>query len=380
MMVDYKKHDKPSRRSTAAAADLPAPWAQFVTEFPTDESCVEELYRRDGGKLLTCHHCFQPLVHRKYGAREIECTYCHKTTRPMANTFFHGMRNPRAWLAILWFYEHGIVISGWKLHELSGIAQSSAANLLKKYATVIRNMLPEDGEIVPSELFSSVFTKRSRETPARKHPRAEEEELGVARDAGQANGSSTANGESSIDSESAATSLPSDGSCDDANPADMPPTDGPQLQSDATRAVYSALSQKPEHFDVLCAITELEAGPLSAALTMLELDELVERQVGDWYLRKAPKQSTNPIPTSATASLSQQTEARVSEIVDFITAAWDGISRKYLQNYVGVFWFLMGQSSRQPESLFDACLRSAPIAYRQIIGYVTPAMVKIGGT
>jgi addiction module HigA family antidote len=49
------------------------------------------------------------------------------------------------------------------------------------------------------------------------------------------------------------------------------------------KKVYKLLSEKPIHFDLLCERSGLNAGQLSATLTMLELAELVTRHAGDWY-------------------------------------------------------------------------------------------------
>jgi hypothetical protein len=81
-----------------------------------------------------------------------------------------------------------------------------------------------------------------------------------------------------------------------------------------------------------------------------------------------------------TATVSEQVAAKVSEVIDFITATWRGISRKYLQNYVGMFWFFIDKSSYSVGSLLDACLRFGPVRYEEMIDYVTPPRVQIGTT
>jgi len=53
------------------------------------------------------------------------------------------------------------------------------------------------------------------------------------------------------------------------------------------REVYDLISHERIHFDTLCEQTEMEAGELSATLTMLELAGLVSREAGDWYTRFA---------------------------------------------------------------------------------------------
>lgn len=49
------------------------------------------------------------------------------------------------------------------------------------------------------------------------------------------------------------------------------------------REVFELLSAEPVHFDVLCEKTGMQAGELSATLTMLELAGVISRLPGDWY-------------------------------------------------------------------------------------------------
>jgi DNA processing protein len=51
------------------------------------------------------------------------------------------------------------------------------------------------------------------------------------------------------------------------------------------REIYDLISTEPIHFDVLCEKSGMDAGEMSATLTMLELAGLILRETGDWYLR-----------------------------------------------------------------------------------------------
>jgi LSD1 subclass zinc finger protein len=375
--------DSQSRELNAQSIDLSALWQQFTSEFPTKESCIDELYRR-APELLVCHHCALPLVPSRSGARVIRCSSCHNDTWPTAGTFFNRMRSPRTWLAIFWFFDKGVpLIKGWKLHELSGIAPSSASDLLRKVTTVIRELLPEDSTVVSSEQFCRAFAKRSRETPARKHPRAEEDALRAAESHDQVTGSGETAEELPTLSQTAALPLlpPSEfsGNGDGIAPQAM---DEPKLEDDEQRKVYSVLCNQPVHFDLLCDQTGLPADTLSGTLTMLELDGWVERRGGDYYLRirKTEQHLNKGLQTGDSATVSEQVAAKVGEIIDFITATWGRISRKYLQNYVGMFWFFSDKGSCSVVSLLDACLQFGPVRDEQMINYVTPSMVKIGTT
>lgn len=51
------------------------------------------------------------------------------------------------------------------------------------------------------------------------------------------------------------------------------------------REVFESVSNEPVHFDYLCEKLGMQAGELSATLTMLELAGVIERLPGDWYSR-----------------------------------------------------------------------------------------------
>ncbi len=51
------------------------------------------------------------------------------------------------------------------------------------------------------------------------------------------------------------------------------------------KEVFELVTREPIHFDVLSQKLEMNAGELSATLTMLELAGMVERLPGDWYSR-----------------------------------------------------------------------------------------------
>lgn len=51
------------------------------------------------------------------------------------------------------------------------------------------------------------------------------------------------------------------------------------------KELYDLIELEPIHFDTLSDRTAMQAGELSASLTMLELAGLVSRLPGDWYER-----------------------------------------------------------------------------------------------
>ena len=357
--------DQSSPKSDTNTVDYSSLWKQFESEFPTVEHCIEELYRMAGEQLLKCKTCSKPVTDRKLGSRTIWCPYCRRMTWTCAGTFFERMQRPRAWLAIIWFFQRGIPINGWKLHQLSEIAPSSAAYLLKKFATVIRELIPQDSEQVSSALFSPLFAKRSRKTPAGKHPISEEDEFANCRLEDQA-ALSNFDGRFNLDTQGG---LETGGELE------------PEFDDEHARYVYSLLSHEPARFETLCSQTAFSAGQLSTSLTILELSGLAVRSSGDRYARANRKcLQRNTARTRGDVKSDETAGANINQIIDFIKSTWKGISRKYLQNYLGIFRFLNDKQQRSPESnsLVSACIKYGPIHHEHIIDYVTPPMVQLG--
>ena len=146
---------------------------QLDTQCPNDEDCIEALYKLVG--LLRCHQCHSTQLERDYGARTALCRSCGKNFWLTAGTFFHGMRSPRAWLAAILLMEQGVTISALALQKLGRTAYATALAIHHKVWAVVNSMMEEDYIEVPSSQFVPVIRRRSRETPARQHPIAEQE-------------------------------------------------------------------------------------------------------------------------------------------------------------------------------------------------------------
>ena len=223
-------------------------WARFEVEFPTESDSVEDLYRRALElNIIRCTSCESSDFQRVYGSREIICNNCGETKWFTAGTFFDGIRRVRAWLAAIWMKENGASLTSAKLHRLVGIAYSSAWHMLKKINKVLQEEMVE-GYDVASTFFSITYCRRSRETPAREHPIAEQEELEKRLLGGLAAQASTS------DSLAATAStlvrerreLDSAGSRTKDSPCVEPsaPSDESELSS-SEKAVYDLLSTKP---------------------------------------------------------------------------------------------------------------------------------------
>ena len=139
------------------AASFALLWAEFNILFPTEQHCLEEIYRRAAQELLKCRWCESQDIEKRLGDRVVRCRRCKKETWLTAGSFFHRMRSAKAWLAAIWLMERGVIVSSSGFHKLVGIAQSSALELFKKIATVIQSHMPEDGPANIKLLVSDFF-------------------------------------------------------------------------------------------------------------------------------------------------------------------------------------------------------------------------------
>lgn len=375
MLTNSSNYEDSSQRRDSVEARFDRFWQDFNTRLPTEQACFEELVRLLAHNGIRCHYCGSCDTYRSYGQRFCQCNQCRKTSWVMAGTFFARVRSARAWLAAILMMEEGLVFNSSYLHRQAGIAYSSALNIFKKLTTVIHNQMGEETISVHSSLFCAVFGKRSRETPAHQHPIAEQSEMEKRCTAAHTQDASTGfsdnltgQADSSVDSIHA-QALPN------TNSANSDVQD-PMLPDNEQR-VYKALSEKPIHFDSLCAGTGMPVGELSAALLLLELHGLVVRKPGDWYVRQIPqKKNHNSQSGSSQCDFSAKTNI-VNETIAFIRQIFHRISRKYLQNYLAAFWCAHDRTRWHPGSILLACLKSNAIEYAELLAYVSPIWVKI---
>ena len=358
-------------------------WKQFTAEFATEADCLEELYRRAAEEgLLKCRSCGSADIQRKYGARVGRCRGCKKQTWLTAGTFFHRMREARPWLAAIWLMEHGVSFNSMRYQKLVDIAYSSALSIFKKVTTVIQSQMGEDAVAVPSSCFSCLVCRRSRETPARAHPIAEQEEIEMGVDRDRAHPVAATSGHGTAESEFA---------CDLGGEPEATAMSrmGTEVEDDAStvelceleKKVCGFLSADAIHFDDLYERTGVPVGNLSAALTMLEIAGVATRMPGDWYVSCITEGKGKPNGNAQQSGSGldcpvEATEAVVA-IIRFVREGFQGISRKYLQHYLAAHWCHVDRVRWQSKALLQACLRSRCIRYDEILEYVSPVMVRI---
>lgn len=356
-------------------------WALFEGTFPTESASVEALYSRARElDIVRCESCEGSDFHKEYGSREITCTNCGKIRWFTSGTFFDGIRRVRAWLAAIWMKENGAPLTSAKLHRLVGIAYSSAWHILKKIDTVLQEAMQE-GHDVASTFFSITYCKRSRETPAREHPLAEQEEVEKLMLGANEIVSDGIDGLTLDSKNTAAGLIFTDNMADRLHAADsFTPGDVCELDL-PEKTVYELLSAKPVPFAVLCRAAGMSADQLLTALTMLQLAGLVTSLPGQQYVRSPGEQhraQRNMIHQAAVGSQhSAEIKTIIDDFVEFIRVDYHGISRKYVQNYLGAYWCYKDRTRWPVGGLLKACLKFRRIRSKEILAYVSPAIVKL---
>lgn len=181
--------------------------------------------------------------------------------------------------------------------------------------------------LIGSELLPIIF-RRSRETPKRFHPQAEqtavEEELSNMYE--EANEDGKVAGQPAI-------------SLNNLNP----------LQ----QQILELMSDKPISVDDLCVITSQPAGLIGSAVVMLSLEGLVQDLPGGRYAK------TVQPPTVAfgkVGSIITPPPELVKAAMKFIRHHYQGVSRKCLQLYLATFWCCVDKISWKEGDLFSLFL------------------------
>lgn len=324
-------------------APILALFEEFEERFPSEDDCVEGLYSCliDGDAV--CRHCDSSATSRAPGSRVIDCLCCGKRTWFTAGTFFERIRSVRPWLLAMWILERGGALSAAVLKRLSGMAYSSAYVLLKKLSMVASSSMAGKSIFVSSSRFRAVFARRSRETPARRHPIAEQEEIEGRQEQ------------------------------DVSQEEERSPDSRVSVIFGNEMMICGLLKGGPMNFDSLAMKSGLDAGKLSASLAMLELDGVVRRISGDVFEYVPAPQDFGRSGESSTVEF----ERLMDRFDSFIRDIYKGISRKYLQGYLGLFWLWTDRKFWRPGALLDHCRRYGVISARAIREYVTPLVVEV---
>lgn len=322
------------RRPSDEEALLSVSWAAFRDDLPTIQACVASLQgiiELDGKLRSPC--CFELQPEDTFGERNYKCPKCKQLVWVTAGTFFDGIKDPITWRGAIWLYDEGLTPSATDLQRLSGASYSTCWEICRKLNMVILEQILDGLNSVESAFFQEIIFRRTRVTPAGKHPRAEQAEIE----------------KESLDA------------------ADE------EILDDFTEkqvSILQGLSQEPVHFDVLCAKANVASKDLSSFLMLLELSGAAQRLAGDRYVRIMRSKKVSKID-----DLPLELKLMIAAFKNFVRAKFQGISRKYLQLYLAAFFCYLNRGQWERGRILNACLQRRKIRRKDLLDYVTPEQV-----
>lgn len=352
----------PAAQTSAKAAQSNQPlFDLFRLEYPDEHSAEETILSRGiaSGRIV-CRRCSSSnLARSNEGIRYVRCADCNFVGSFTAGGFYNRIRGLHKYLFKEWLLEHGFNISADEFSTIVDCAPNTAQSIHKKYACVVLSAMDEEAIQVSSAQFLDLVARRSIETPARCHPRAEEDALDKADEI------------SSImlledDRNTAAILTPSAVQALEHLSSSQEPLDLQQKQ------VFELLKVEPISFDKLIVKTGLEPGPLSAVLVMLELEGLSHSPSTDFY-------ALGPRKKSGVSSIKNTHShgGALGKIMSDLRSVHQFVSRKCLQLYLAIHWCVMDRKRWGLGSLTEACLKFGYISAKQATEYVSPKLVKI---
>ena len=109
----------------------------FNKQYPTDDSCLHEIFLNRYGKLKICPSCskhthFYKVTNRKCYA----CQFCGFQFHPLADTIFHKSETPlKTWFyAIFLFSTSKNGVSAMEIHSQTGVTYKTASTCSRRFA------------------------------------------------------------------------------------------------------------------------------------------------------------------------------------------------------------------------------------------------------
>lgn len=319
---------------------------EFDTKYPTEAHYAQKVAEHSDDDFSNCRACGSENVCRSEDGRSLYCR-CGNTSWLTAQTFFHKVSDLRRYLIAIELREQNVVVSAKMFAELVDIPYASAWTVTHKLDIVTARTMGDSEVMVASSNLVSLYARRSRETPARTHPIAEQQEIDE-----EANGEFA---ESDVDD-----------ARDNCSAASEHAENGTQNEFECFKCeLLEMLSTvEPVAADMLCAKTGRDIGQVYSALVMLMCEGKVVDKPGDVYLRlkgKASSKSEQPSESSLDA---------IEAFITFVKQRFQGIARKYVQLYAASFWCFTKRW--QANFLLRLCARSNTISRQDILNYVSP--------
>ncbi len=330
---------------TSSKEEIDLCFARFYERFPTEAHRQEALFQTAAPMGVRCQ-CGVLSTHRKFGERNVRCLQCKKMNSATANTFFHGVKKITAHVAAIFLSGNGIAISANAFSKRVGISQSAADDIFHGISHLVMKNMTNAKKLLSAAL-RAIVGKRSKETPAREHPFAEQEE------------------EEKRAAEKRKANADRDGHSQEDGPKD-----------EIEQQIYRLLLPVTLHFDVLLEKTKLPVSTLSAKLSMLELFGYVKSLPGNTFraLQNLEEGQSQIRDVAAKANIESNP---VKKFFQFVRATYHRISRKYAQRYSARYWCYVDRQRWSFESLLEVCAQAERLSHAQLISYVSPLAIDV---
>lgn len=334
---------------------------KFDREFKTIESGEAYLFAKFSEKKANrCIKCFNHEFVRCDDKRQIQCLSCRCKQSFATGTFLEGTRRSSTleYLFLVTLLEEDFQINAREFERHSKVVYSTSADMFKKCAIVIDKSMDELENVLPMHCMeiSKVVVRRSSETPAGKHPRAEQKPPLPA----QRLAPETFSKEITMRDTGEVRTYVFPKGLEES-------FDG--LSQDHLE-LFATIAETPCHFDDLVPPPGYGFLDLSLLESTLEVVGLVSSRQS--FLQRNPE----TIPTSKVIGADLD-ERLKKDLLGYIWDGFGGVSQKASQLYLALHWFKNDRQFWTKGKLLDKLISYGKITSRDVRNYTSAQMLSV---
>lgn len=348
-MFSVRSSNQPKVTSTKEEIDLAV--ASFFELFPTSADCEEAICIAVAPHGVICE-CGTLLTNRNFAERTVRCTRCKKKNFVTADTFFHGVKKPVAYCLGTFLLSEGIAVSANYFAKCASVASSTGGVILHELSDVVMKNMDSAANVLTAK-FREIIGKRSKETPAREHPFAEQAE----------------------EEKRAAERAKKKGEMPSLQPEIQDEPEGLKACGDLERKIYHQIRHEPVSLDSLSDTIDAPLTDLLGALTMLQLSGFSRALPGNKFL--AIKDYDDAVLPMTKPASDKVRKGSLKHFFQYVRKTHHRISRKYAQRYAARYWCFLDRKRWTFTTLMNACAKSSRPSYVQLTSYVSPLAVKL---
>ena len=112
---------------------------EFNEQFPTEDACLEYIFKSRYGRQHTCPKCGKAGFYRVKGRKCWACAWCGHQIHPLANTIFRKSETPlRSWFfALLLMSQSRNGVSAKEIQRHIGVTYKTAWRIQKQIRTLM---------------------------------------------------------------------------------------------------------------------------------------------------------------------------------------------------------------------------------------------------